>query len=117
MLWDAREQTWIEGHPPGGVTAEQDRGRARTDATCHLPGKGDFYCAPRSIFSQIGKFIGSYGYTAKGHQCQAACGRPMFCWGGLALYLVFPLFVSVGSVSIVSCASYRRHHPHHRACE
>ena len=27
---------------------------------------------------QIGKFIGSYGYTAKGHQCQAACGRPMF---------------------------------------
>ena len=31
---------------------------------------------------QIGKFIGSYGYTAKGHQCQAACGRPVFCWGG-----------------------------------
>ena len=25
---------------------------------------------------QIGKFIGSYGYTAKGHQCQAAF-RPM----------------------------------------
>ena len=64
---------------------------------------------------QIGKFIGSYGYTAKGHQCQAACGRPMFVGGGLALYLVFPLFVFVGSVSIVPCTSYHHHHPHHRA--
>ena len=27
---------------------------------------------------QIGKFIGSYGYTAKGHQYQAAGGRPVF---------------------------------------
>ena len=27
---------------------------------------------------QIGKFIGSYGCTAKGHQYQAAGGRPVF---------------------------------------
>ena len=32
------------------------------------------------------------------------------CWGGgLALYLVFPLFVFVGSVSIVPCTSYCSH--------
>ena len=51
--------------------------------------------APRPTNWQIGKFIGSYGYTAKGHQCQAACGRPVFCFGGgggLALCLVLPLF-------------------------
>ena len=35
---------------------------------------------------QIGKFIGSYVYTAKGHQYQAAGGRPVFLfyWGGLS---------------------------------
>ena len=38
---------------------------------------------------QIGKFIGSYGYTAKGHQCQATCGRPMFVGGGVLLSIWF----------------------------
>ena len=53
---------------------------------------------------QIGKFIGSYGYTAKGHQYQAAGGRPVFCFlgGPFSLFLVLPFFVLVGSVGIVS---------------
>ena len=42
-------------------------------------------------------------------------GGPCLLGGGLALYLVFPLFVFVGSVSIVPCTSYHHHHPHHRA--
>ena len=37
---------------------------------------------------QIGNFVGSFGYTAKGHQYQAAGGRPVFCFWGVFLALL-----------------------------
>ena len=56
---------------------------------------------------QIGKFIGSYDYTAKGHQYQAAGGRPVFCFlGGLSRSSWF--FLSSFSVGRWASCLFRR---------
>ena len=46
-------------------------------ASQRLTGSPDLLDLRADANWQIGKFIGSYGYTAKGHQYQAAGGRPV----------------------------------------
>ena len=52
----------------------------RLDQTSYCPGGFQSKIRLYKRNWQIGKFIGSYGYTAKGHQYQTAGGRPVFCF-------------------------------------